>query len=363
MTRVVNYILCISLFTAISFSVSFAQADKGKEKGIPQAMVVVSPVKEGIIAPETEFIGTVYYQEVSDVASEVSGSVDFVAFEEGQRVKKGDVLVKLSSDLLEKTLQATRASHEQVLSELENALLHLKRVEELHKEELIPEKTFDDARFSAKGLEKKAASLEAEVERIEIEMMKKEVKAPFDGVVLKRYVDRGEWLSPGNPVATVAKDDMVDVVVDVPEEVIRKVRPDMEVSVHAGGGRMTGKVFYTIPSGDVATRVFPIKIRIQNNGSLIAGMEARVNMPVGDSKRAFIVNRDALITKFGTTSIFVVVESKAKMVPVNVVGYQGKKVGVESNALKAGLDVVVKGNERLMDGQPVMVKNSSKKAK
>jgi len=338
-----------------SFSPSFAQKEKGQ--GMPPAMVVVSPVENGIITPKAEFIGTVYYQEVSDVAAEVSGSVDSVNIEEGQRVKKGDVLVQLSTDLMEKTLEATRASHEQVLSELENATLHLERIEELHKEELIPEKTFDDARFSVKGLEKRAASLKAEVERLEIEMSKKEVQVPFDGVVLKRHVDRGEWLSPGAPVATVAKDDVVDIIVDVPEDIMRKVKPGMKVPVHAGGRNINGKVFQTIPAGDVATRVFPVKIRIQNNESLIEGMEARVSLPVGQSKKALIIPRDALMTKFGITVVFVVIESKAKMMPVKVIEYEGKSVGVESPALKAGMDVVIKGNERLMDDQPVMMNN------
>jgi len=330
---------------------------------MPPATVVVSPVKNGMITPTTEFIGTVYYQEVSDVAAEVSGSVDAVNFEEGQRVKKGDVLVKLSSDLLEKSLQATRASHEQVLSELENATLHLERIEELHKEELIPEKTFDDARYSVKGLEKKAASLQADVERLEIEMTKKDIQAPFDGVVLKRHVDRGEWLAPGSPVATVAKDDVVDIIVDVPEDVMRNVKPGRKVSIRAGGRNITGEVFQTIPTGDVATRVFPVKIRIQNNGSLVAGMEARVSLPVGQSKKALIVPRDALMTKFGMTVVFVVIESKAKMVPVKVVEYEGQSVGVDSPALKAGMDVVIKGNERIMDDQPVMMNSKNKKTK
>ena len=92
-------------------------------------------------------------------------------------------------------------------------------------------------------------------------------------------------------------------------------------------------------------------------GGQIEGMEARVSLPVGQSKNALIVPRDALITKFGMTVVFVVAESKAKMIPVKVIEYQGKSVGVESPALKAGMEVVIKGNERIMDDQPVMMNN------
>jgi RND family efflux transporter MFP subunit len=228
---------------------------------------------------------------------------------------------------------------------------------------LIPDKTYDEARFNVKGLEKKSASLEAEVKRLEIEMTKKNVLSPFDGVVLKRHVDRGEWISPDNPVATIAKDDIVDIIVDVPGQVIQKVERGMEVIVSAEGKNITGKIFNIIPIGDVATRVFPLKIRIQNNASLIEGMEARVSMPLGESQNALIIHRDALITKFGMKVVFAVIDSKAKMIPVTVVGYKGKEAGISSPVLEAGMNIVIKGNERLMDNQPVMVNNGNKKIK
>jgi RND family efflux transporter MFP subunit len=284
-------------------------------------------------------------------------------FEEGQRVKKGDALVRLNYDLLEKTLQANRALHEQTLTELEMSVINLGRIEKLHAEQLVPERTFDEYQFQVKGLEKKAASLKAEVERLELEILKKTVRAPFDGVVVKRHVDRGEWLSPGTSVATVAKDDVVDIVIEVPEDIIKNVRPGTKVPVKSGGKKITGRIFQIIPSGDVATRVFPIKVRIQNSISLIEGMEARVDLPVGKSKQALIVHRDAVITKFGSSVVFAIIESKAKMIQVKITGFSGLTVGVESGELTEGMNVVIKGNERLMDGQPVNISNINHKTR
>ena len=71
-----------------------------KPKGPPPAVVTVAPVKTGDVTPQAEFIGTVFYEEVSDVASEVSGRVEEVRFEEGQRIKKNQVLIKLGADIL-----------------------------------------------------------------------------------------------------------------------------------------------------------------------------------------------------------------------------------------------------------------------
>ena len=336
---------------------SFALPLKAQEKrrgGMPPAKVVVSDVKTGMVAEKYEFIGTVYYVEVSDVASEVNGKVESVSFEEGQRVKKGNILVSLSDDLLEKQLVATRSSHEQALIEREKAILDLKRIENLIKQGSVSEQLYDEHRFRVMGLEKKGSSLQADVERLKVELGKKRIRAPFDGVVIERAVDRGEWLSPGSKVATVARDDTVDVVVDVPERMIKYVKQGMDLNVKAGGGIVKGKVFAVVPRGDVATRTFPLKIRINNTETLIEGMEARVELPTAERKQCLVVPRDAVITMFGRTVVFAVVESKAKMIPVKVTGYEEKMAGVNARGLEEGMKVVVKGNERLRDGQSVI---------
>lgn len=336
-------------------------AQQRKRVTMPAAKVVVSEVKTGMVAPQSEFIGTVFFVEVSDVASEVNGKVERVSFEEGRRIKKGSILVSLSSDLLGKELRAKRSSYEQVLIEREKAIKDLKRVEDLIRRGSVSEQLYDEHSFRVKGLEKRAASLKADVERIEVELTKKRIRAPFDGVVIERAVDRGEWLSPGSKVATIAKDDVVDVVVDVPEDTLRHVTEGMPLTVRASGRAMKGKVFAMIPRGDVATRTFPLKIRIDNSASLKEGMEARVALPTAQKRKALMVPRDAAITLFGRTVVFAVLDSKAKMIPVKVLGYEGGMAGVNASGLREGMKVVVKGNERLRDGQPVSTAESFRK--
>ena len=326
-----------------------------KLPGIPPAKVVVSNVTSGFIAPEGEFTGTVFYQEVSDVASEVSGLAEEVSFEEGQRVKKGDVLVVISSDLLEKTIQSAKAKYEQVLPDLENERKYLERAESLFREQLLSEQSYDEQRFKITGLEKQALSLKAEVERLDVELSKKAVKSPFDGIVIKRHIETGEWLSPGTAVAAIGKDDYADVIAEVPENVLAYVKKGMNARVITGGRELTGKVFSIVPRGNVTTRTIPVKVRIRNTTGLIEGMEARLILPSGRKEKAMIVHRDAVITVFGNKVVFVASDSKAKMIPVKVAGYTGMNAGVHGEGLREGMKVVIKGNERLRDGQPVSV--------
>ncbi len=357
MLKKIGTALCIFI---LLFSFCLIHAQEEDTRGMPPASVVVSTVTSGMVAPESEFIGTVYYQEVSDLASEVNGLVVAVNFEEGQRVKKGELLVKLSDDLLQKTLQAARASYEEVLSDLERAERELARVDTLYKEELISEQTYDDRTFGVRGLRKKSQSSKATVERLETELQKKIIKTPFNGLVVKKHIDRGEWLSPGSTVATIAQDNTVDIIVDVPETVIRVISVGLGVKVKAGGGEVNGKILAIIPKGDISTRTIPVKIRAKNTLSLIEGMEARVSLPVGQKRETLTVARDAVITVFGDTVVFAVVDSKASMIPVEVTGYQGMTAGVNSEELAEGMNVVIKGNERLRDGQMVEIIDKSR---
>ena len=80
-----------------------------------------------------------------------------------------------------------------------------------------------------------------------------------------------------------------------------------------------------------------------------------ITLPVGEKQQTITVPRDAVISMFGMTVLFVVIDSKASMLPVSVAGYDGLNAGVIAEGLQEGMKVVVKGNERLRDGQQVAI--------
>ncbi|MBW2431417.1 MAG: efflux RND transporter periplasmic adaptor subunit [Deltaproteobacteria bacterium] len=329
-----------------------------KKQGPPPANVTVALVKSGMVAPQAEFIATVFYQEISDTAAEMSGLVEAVRFEEGQRVQEQQILVELGSELLQKRLQAAISSYEQILSELQIARIDLKRRENLFKKKSISEQSFDESRYRVIGLEKRAAALKAQVEQFEIELKKKVIRAPFEGVVIKRQVDRGEWVSEGETVAVIGKDDTIDIVAEIPERIIPFIKDGMQIRATVNDNNFSGKVIAIVPRGDVATRTFPIKIRTANDLALIEGMSARVILPTANRIQALIIPRDAVISKFGQNIVFAAVNTTAKMIPVQVIGYNGLDAGVEAQGLNEGMLVVVEGNERLRNEQEVVYQST-----
>jgi RND family efflux transporter MFP subunit len=330
-------------------------AAKKKPAGPPPALVVVDAIEEGMVAPSALFVGTVYYAQVSDLSAEVEGQVQSVNYEEGRRVKKGQVLVRLSTELLEAKIQGVRASFEQAVAEYQKAKKDLERIENLYREETVSESLRDEHFFKTQSLEKKRDSLRAELERLEIEKRKKTIEAPFGGIILEKTVEPGEWVTGGGTVAVLADDSALDVLVDVPERILPYIQKGRSLEVHSGGRSLAGTVLTVIPKGDVATRSFTVKLRLAGKSGLLQGMEARVRIPTGPGSKGLVVLRDAVIEMFGQNIVFVVQEGKARMVPVSVTGYEGLVAGIEGPGLVAGMKAVIKGNERLRAGQPVTV--------
>jgi RND family efflux transporter MFP subunit len=323
--------------------------------GMPPANVVVDDVTSGTIAPMSDFIGTVYFDEVSNVASEVGGIVESIGFEEGEMVKKGQILVSLDSELLRQKLHTKQASFNQGLVELEKARLDFKRTEKLFQDITISEQTYDDDRFRVQSQEKKLLLIKAESDEIDAELRKKVIMTPFDGVVIEKKVEIGEWLPPGGVAASIANQKMIDIRVFAPQKMIPFINPGTPVTAYVNQLEIPGRVLSVIPKGDVGSRTFPVRIRVEAVSDLKEGMEAKVMLPTGERRNCLLVSRDALITKFGLTVIFAIQNGVAKMIPVNVIGYEGSKAGIQAMGIQPGFKVVVKGNERILDGALVMV--------
>lgn len=330
-----------------------AAADGEKRQAPPPAQVVTAHARSGEASPHAEYIGTVEFPEVSAVASEVGGRVASVSIEEGRKVRRDEQLAVIDSQLLSKDYQSAVAQHRTVLADLENAALELERLETLRESRSISEQQYDVGRFKEAGLRRKAESLKAEAERLAIQIGKCVIRAPFDGIVLEKLSSPGEWVSPGTVVARLARTDAMDVRVSVPEAVLPFITEGRKVVARTGQQEYEGHVTAVIPLGDVATRTFPVKVRLKRTDGLAQGMQARVGLPTDEARPAVLVPRDAVIRSAGRMVVWTVQNGTAVPVDVVVNAWLGLDAAVAGKGLVQGSEVVIKGNERLRPGQPV----------
>jgi RND family efflux transporter MFP subunit len=322
--------------------------------GAPKASLVnVLPIKEDVVNELQMFVGTTKFNKSSKVASQNSGVVKDILFDEGNVVKKNQILVKLDSDILNANIASLKASINSAKLQLEQYEKDLARYETLLKSGSIVQKTVDDQRYNTLTQKQKLIALQADLRAKEIEREKKLIRAPFSGTIVSKSIEVGEWANSGTVVATIVDTKDVDLEYSVPASFLSNIKVGQELKVNISDKVANAKIYAIIPKGDVATRTFPLKLKLTTPMSIYEGMKTSVNLPSKKERKSLVVHRDAVIKKFGQDVVFVDMDSKAMMVPVKVVGFKGNQTAIESPKLKSGAMVVVKGNERIFPNTPI----------
>jgi multidrug efflux pump subunit AcrA (membrane-fusion protein) len=381
------------------------------------ALVHVSKAYEGSIAPTSEFVGTTLPLRRTVVGSAVDGRVVQLAVEVGHEVKEGEAVAQLLTKTLEIELAAARSEYklrEAELLELKNGALpeeiaqaksrltaaevrrdylrkrldrmtrldvgngivsddELQEVQSLLDagEELVSEAK-EGLQLLQRGtrperIEAAEARLEQQkslVELLEDRLAKYTVRAPFSGFVIRELTEAGYWLSQGSAVVEIIQIDEVEVEVYVPESYIRFVKVGEAATLKFDAlpdvaEPIIGRIVSIVPEAETRSRTFPVRVRVKNprgdNGYLVKpGMLAKCALPVGASKRATLIPKDALVLGQVGSQIKQIIDGKVRTVNVQLGISQGSNVEVV-DGLKPGDVVAVFGNERLRDGETVRI--------
>ena len=195
------------------------------------------------------------------------------------------------------------------------------------------------------------------------------IVAPFDGYVVEEFTEVGQWLSQAGDVVTIVELDEVDIMAPVPEDHIASltIGATATVTIPALEGRaFEGRVAAIVRQADSMSRSFPVQVRLENqiesDDVLInSGMLARVLLPLRSTQQAKLVPKDAIVIGGRRPQVFVVEadsstaeQGSVRVVPVELGLTAGGLIAVEG-AIAAGDVVIVRGNERLAQGQTVRI--------
>jgi len=332
--------------------------DKDKPQGPPPVPVRVAAVEQKMVSNQVSLIGTTEAIAASTVAAEVSGVVEKFPVKEGDFVKKGDLLAKLSATELKIRLKGAVAARETIRAKLENAKKELDRYSRLKDTNSVAARNYDEAFYTYQALSQELLGSEADVEHLKYEINHKNVVAPFPGFIAKEHTQVGEWINLGGPVVALVDLGKIKISVDVPERYAVKLAPRGQVKVtiaSISNNQLAGRIYAVLPQADPESRTFPAEIYLENPGFKIkSGMEAMVTFSMTNQKKALLVPKDAVVMAGNNRMVFAVVDGKAVPMPVKILGYYDGNVAVEGQ-LVPGSQVVIRGNERLRPGQPVSV--------
>ncbi len=352
------------------------------------AQVMVAPVELRAVELTQPLVATVMPVTQTVVAAEQEGVVEERMFDEGQRVEKGAVLVRVNTDLLQKerdaalaALETAKAQVQAAKAEHENAQREAERLTDLFEQRVAPEKEYRDAltrrdMFAAVVATRNAqlAEKQAEIERLETMIRKAETRSPLGGVIAKRHVEVGQWIEKGAAVADLLQLDPLFVEVNVPEDVIARVRKGDVAKVHIDAlsrdQSFTGAVEQIVPQADPGSRTFRVKILLPNPQLTVwPGFFARATLTSQSEAPQFVVPRDAVVASGNTAHVVVARDVKtqqgpmgpgmagtAAVVPVTLGRSDGKTFSVTGD-LKEGDLAVTRGNETLRGGETLIIMN------
>ncbi|MGB3212172.1 MAG: efflux RND transporter periplasmic adaptor subunit [Desulforhopalus sp.] len=323
----------------------------------PPAKVVVGQVVSEEVSTTQSVTGILYYERVSEISTEVVGLVEEVAVSQGDLVKKGDPLVRLNTEILEREIALTKTRIEQIELRIKNTEKNYQRLERLYKSSGVSEKDYDDALYTYQDAGKEKQVVEDTLAKLMIQQRRSIITAPFSGVVLNKNVDSGAWVMPGKLLVSIGSSSDLFVRAPIAEDHLRFIQlgEPVQVILNAFDRQVEGTVIALDPVADLKTKNIFLKIKIPPMDFVAQNMSAKVFVPSSEKRNLSVFSRAAVIKFQGKDFVYTVKDEKASILPVNIVAYLGGKIAVDNPYIVPGLPVVVEGNERLRPDQAVVI--------
>lgn len=273
-----------------------AAAPGGRLAGQKQPVEVVD-VKRRDLTDTLTLVGSLAANEAADLRPEIAGQVRAVLFEEGQRVKQGQVLLRIDDSEL-------RAQLAQAEAAFQLAVLNLRRSENLSENRTISQAEVDRVRTEH-------ASAQAALSLLKVRLDKMEIKAPFDGYVGARSVSPGDYVTAQTIITTLNDLSRLKIDFQVPERFTAKVRPGTPFRLRSAAlpaeTRLEGEVYFVATTIDRATRSTQVKGLVTDPPlALRPGMFANVDLILEVRRSVLTVPEGAVLSTARGSSVIAV---------------------------------------------------------
>lgn len=329
-----------------------ASAEAGPQ-GPPPANVRVAEALATELAPQADAPGSVVSVNDSLIAAATAGPILWVA-DVGSEVKEGDVIARIDPADAAQQRDEARADIRRLSSRASYLARLVERHEGLGEEGGESEAAIDQMRADRDEAQQNLERARVALRRAETALERTDVKAPFNGRIAAREIEIGEFANPGAPIARLVNIDELEVTARAPDTLLAAVHAGDDVKVSNGIETMTASVRAVVPVGDTVSRTLELRLVLPKADWHI-GSAVQVSLPRNAPKKVVAVHRDAVILRADRVSVFVIGEDDtAKQIDVELGAAEGDLIEVVGE-VKAGDPVVIRGGERLRDGQKVVI--------
>ena len=358
--------MAIMLLIAIALFGSVIGFNLFKQKMIAQYManrpepefpVTAMVTKAQDWVPTIEAIGFIEPNQGVTLSTELAGTIDAITFESGKPVKADQLLLSLDSTVERANLRASQAK-------LPAAKAKFDRFQNLYKTSSISKEQLDEAEAAYR-------SLEADIESLKATIARREVRAPFSGVVGLRNVFLGQYLQPGTDIVRLEDTSVMRLRFTVPQTDISKIKLGQTIKINVDAYPQTqfdGHITAIEPAVNFQSGLIQVQADIPNNdGQLRSGMFARASIILPTVKDQIVIPQSAISFTLYGQNVYVLKEGeetdkegnkvkmlRAKQVVVKAGERRGNDVHVLSG-IQAGDQIVLSGQVRLSNDTKVHV--------
>ncbi len=326
------------------------------------APVKVYKVKKQKISERLFYTATLEAWKRQSITPDISGKVARIYVNEGERVKKGQLLAELDTRSIRLQLEQAEAALALAKANFEDASRNLERIERLYKEKAVTEQQYEKARLAYEAARAQKEQAEAAVNLAKHTLDVSIMQAPFDGVIAARNLEEGDVINPmmggfsaSSSVLILVDYSKIKVRFDVsPADALRMSRGQKVLleSAVLPGRQFEGQITAVNTSADPQTKKFRVEALIDNPDlELKPGTFGRVIIEVSTREDALAVPQKAILEN----SYVMVVEGNKAVKREVTLGLKNTDMVEITTGLKEGELVIVEGNFGLIDGSPVEV--------
>src|SRR6516165_820810 len=329
------------------------------------------PVVAGVVQKKDvpiflDGIGTVQAYNTVTVHPQVSGTLTKVSFQEGQDVKKGDLLAIIDPRPYQAQLDGAVAKKNQDIAQLNNAKVLLDRDTDLYKKGVLDHQSFDTQRFLMDQLDATVKADQAAIDNAQTQLSYTQITAPFDARVGIRQVDEGNVVNTGSSLVVLTQLKPISVIFTLPQQNLNEINSASSqgaLKVIAMDSTLSkplenGSLAVVDNQIDTTTGTIKLKANFPNEDlKLWPGQFVNTRLLVSTQKDGLVV--PASVVQRGPDGAFAYVitpNNTAEMRPVQVAQIDGGKALI-SSGLQEGERVVVDGQYKLQPGALVQVTN------
>ena len=341
-----------------------AGAARAQDNAIP---VDVAAAETRAIENVVRLSGTVVAPRSARLSTSVGGIVERIDVDIGDRVAPGDRLVELDRELAAHEVARAEAALDEAEADLADAQRRVRVAQRLVERDNLPQNELDAREAEVQAAAAAVQRLTAEAAREREYLARRQITAPFAGVIAHKETELGEWIAPGSTLVELVAVGDLRVDIPVPQKYYPQVAAETPVTLRFDAlpeKSFAARRVALVPVSDPTARTFTL--RVQPKAAeipLTPGMSARAILRLTTGESGVTIPRDAVIRyPDGRTTVWVAeAESappKAREKQVQLGRAFDGLVHVRSG-LKAGARVVVRGNESLREGQPLRIADGS----